>query len=248
VDLPTAVTVAQADAWAAEGRLREASGGGSADLPGIRVMSSGLPFRQWNSADLGQAGADLDPARAWYAAKGVPWGIRMPAGLSPLPGKPLLHRRYMGLRPDTFVPAPQPPDRTVDIRPAGPADVEMVAEVDAAAFGDDLAPALQWLAPQLADPGWQVYVAYVDGRPVGVATSSRTDDRAGPAVAVSGVGVLEAHRRQGIGAALSSRAVVDGLAAGARLAHLSPDTDAAASIYARLGFVEVPGVDIYVDV
>ena len=29
--------------------------------------------------------------------------------------------------------------------------------------------------------------------------------------------------------------------------HLSPDTEVAARIYARLGFVEVPGFDVYVD-
>jgi len=247
MDLTTAVTVAQADAWAAEGRLRAASGGGAADLPGVRVMSSGLPYRQWNSADLLQAGADLDAVRTWYADKGVPWGIRVPAGLGPLPGTPLLHKRYMGLRATDFTPARRPA-RAVEIRTAGPADAEMVAGVDAAAFGDEPDPALQWLAPQLTHPDWQIYVAYVEGQPVGVATSSRTDDRAGRVVAVSGVGVIDSHRQQGIGLALSSRAVADGLATGARLAHLSPDTEAAARIYARLGFVEVPGVDVYVDV
>ena len=34
---------------------------------------------------------------------------------------------------------------------------------------------------------------------------------------------------------------------GATLAHLSPDTEDAARVYARLGFVETPGFDIYVD-
>jgi len=37
-------------------------------------------------------------------------------------------------------------------------------------------------------------------------------------------------------------------ARGADIAHLNPDTDAAASIYRQLGFVEVPGFDIYVDI
>jgi hypothetical protein len=35
--------------------------------------------------------------------------------------------------------------------------------------------------------------------------------------------------------------------AGAELAHLHPDSDSAARLYARLGFVETPGLDVYVD-
>jgi hypothetical protein len=31
------------------------------------------------------------------------------------------------------------------------------------------------------------------------------------------------------------------------LAHLHPDSDAAARLYARIGFVETPGFDVYVD-
>jgi hypothetical protein len=31
------------------------------------------------------------------------------------------------------------------------------------------------------------------------------------------------------------------------LAHLHPDSDDAVRIYARLGFIEVPGLEIYVD-
>jgi len=37
------------------------------------------------------------------------------------------------------------------------------------------------------------------------------------------------------------------LDAGAELVHLHPDTDQAAAIYRRLGFVEVDGFDVYVD-
>ena len=34
---------------------------------------------------------------------------------------------------------------------------------------------------------------------------------------------------------------------GAALAHLNPDSDAAARLYARLGFVETAGLDVYTD-
>jgi hypothetical protein len=34
---------------------------------------------------------------------------------------------------------------------------------------------------------------------------------------------------------------------GAEIAHLNPDTHAAARIYERLGFTELPGHDIYIE-
>lgn len=46
---------AQADAWQAEGRLRAPFGGGVLELPGARLMSSGLPQAQWNSGDMTDA-------------------------------------------------------------------------------------------------------------------------------------------------------------------------------------------------
>lgn len=51
------VTAAQGDAWQAEGRLRVPLGGGAEELPGVRLMSSGLPHAQWNNGDV------TDPAR-----------------------------------------------------------------------------------------------------------------------------------------------------------------------------------------
>ena len=40
---------AHGDAWQAEGRLRQSRGGGAVALPGIRLMSSGLPHAQWKT-------------------------------------------------------------------------------------------------------------------------------------------------------------------------------------------------------
>jgi len=75
----------------------------------------------------------------------------------------------------------------------------------------------------------------------------RTDGDAGPAGYVAGIGVLPDARRTGIGGALSSWLVAALLDTGAELVHLHPDTDQAAAIYRRLGFVEVDGFDVYVD-
>ena len=48
-------------------------------------------------------------------------------------------------------------------------------------------------------------------------------------------------------ASLTSWLLARGFAGGAGLAHLHPDTDAAARLYERFGFAEVDGLDVYVD-
>src|SRR6185503_11252028 len=118
------VQVAHADAWQVEGRLREPWGGGALEVPGLRLMASGLPGAQWNSGDVTAADADLDAARAFYAARGAAWGLRVPAQLPWRHGRPLLTLRLMAVAPAAFVPAPVPPG--VAVRPAGPDDLETV--------------------------------------------------------------------------------------------------------------------------
>lgn len=60
--------------------------------------------------------------------------------------------------------------------------------------------------------------------------------------------MLSHARGRGVAAAMSSWLLAAGFTAGAELAHLHPDTDATARIYARLGFVETGGLDVYVEV
>ena len=61
---------AHGDAWQAQGRLREGCGGGAAEMPGIRLMASGLPHAQWNNGDVTQPDeVPWNDVRAWYAAR-----------------------------------------------------------------------------------------------------------------------------------------------------------------------------------
>jgi GNAT superfamily N-acetyltransferase len=151
----------------------------------------------------------------------------------------------MGMLPDRLVPAKTPPG--VEIAPATAADVGPVTRIDAAAFGDTVQRMRPWVAPHLGAPGFTVARATMATEPVGVATAILTDDRAGRTVGIFGVGVLERARNQGIGGAMISWLIDRAFAAGASLAHLNPDTDDAARLYARLGFVETGGLDIYLD-
>ena len=213
-------------------------------------MASGLPHAQWNSGDVTDVAAvDLGAVRAWYAARaggaGVPWGLRIPADTRFGHGRFVFRQRCMALLPDRHRVAGLPP--RVGIRVATPADVDVVAAIDATAFGDPLDQTRSWVDPQPGAPGFTVALATLDGEAVGVATAVHTNDRAGPCVGIFGVAVIERGRRHGIGGAMTSWLLARAFAGGATLAHLNANTDEAARVYARLGFVETPGFNIYVD-
>jgi GNAT superfamily N-acetyltransferase len=241
---------AHGDAWQAEGRLRQSLGGGAAELPGIRLMASGLPHAQWNNGDVTDpARLDVEAVRAWYAARaggnGVPWGICVPAGSPFARGRHVFRKRCMALLPERFRAVRA--SSGVAVGEALPADLATFARIDAAAFAGTVEQTLPWVAPHFGATGFTVALARLDGEPVGVATAIHTDDRAGPSVGIFGVGVLEHARRRGIGGAMTSWLLEMVLAQGATLAHLNPDSEPAARLYARLGFVETEGLDVYCD-
>lgn len=248
-----------ADSWEVEGRLRRHLGGGAAELPGIRLMASGLASPAFNNGDVvDPALVDLGQVRDWYAERGVPWGVRVPAGAAWTAGHRLLDKRLMAVPAGELRPAPPVPG--LSVRPAGPDDLPTVHAVDHAAFGtpededvgepqdaaeDDLGRA--WLLPHLTAPQVDVALATLDGVPVATAYCVRSDGRAGPAAALGGVAVVAAARRRGIGAAVSDWLLRQAVAGGAQWAHLSPDTEQAARVYRRLGFLERRGFTIHVD-
>ena len=240
------VRTAHADAWAAEGVLREPMGGGALTLTGIRCMASGLPQPQYNGADVTAAHPDLEGARAFYADRGLGLGVRVPEGMPWSAGRHVLDLRLMRLRPAAFVPAPAVDGLTV--RKATRNDLEAVAALDAEAFGGGPDDSRPWIAPRLGAAGFTVALAELGGEPAATAYANLTDGAAGPAVLLAGVGVAAALRRRGIAAAVSSWLLEGGLAAGARLGHLHADTDDAARVYARLGFGEAGALGVFVDV
>lgn len=241
--------IAHADAWQHEGRLRAPLGGGAFEDGGARLSASGLPHAKVNSGDLVDL-AQFDPQRAhaWYAARafgaGVPWGLRVPAGTAFPFGRKLFTLRCMALEPRQFIATPAPPG--VTLRTATIADLGAVADIDTAAFDDPRAESIAWHAPHLDARGVTLVLAEHDGVAVGAATAVLTDDRAGPSVTIFGVGVRAHVRRRGIGAAMTAWLVERGFDAGAEIAHLTPNDEAAARVYARLGFIETAGLDVYV--
>jgi ribosomal protein S18 acetylase RimI-like enzyme len=248
--LDARVWTAHGDAWQAEGRLRSRAGGGAEEWPGVRLMSSGLPYPQWNNADVTDARRfPLERVRAWYAGRahgaGVPWGVCVPAGW-PFPhGRRLFRKRCMALLPGRFRPAP--PVAGVEIRLAGAADAALVASIDARAFGQEFEPSLAWTTPHLGAAGFSAALAALDGAPVAIGTAILTNATAGPCVGLFGIGVVERARRRGIGALVTSRLLARAFDRGVAFAHLNPTDDAAARLYGRLGFVETAGLDVYVE-
>jgi GNAT superfamily N-acetyltransferase len=244
------VHTAHGDAWQAQGRLRTQLGGGAIELPGVRLMASGLPYAQWNNGDVTDPTLfNVEEVRAWYTARahgaGVPWGVRVPAGVSFMHGRHVFRKRCMALLPSEFSALKEPSG--IEIRVAAPEDIETVTQIDAAAFDEAEEPIRRWVGPHLGARGFTVALASLDDDPVGIATAIFTDDRAGRCVGIFGVGVFERARRRGIGSALTSWLLERAFAEGATFAHLNPDSDAAARLYARLGFIETAGLDVYTD-
>jgi GNAT superfamily N-acetyltransferase len=240
------VHVAVADAWEVQGRLRERAGGGVLEVRGLRLMASGLEPAHWNGGDATAPDADVGAARAFYAERGAEWGVRVPAGMRWRHGRRLLTLDLMALAPADFAPAEAP--AAVAVRAATPADLDTVVAIDAAAFEDDPSDQRPWIAPHLSAVRITTALATLDGGPAGTGYCIRSDGRAGPALSLAGVAVAPHARRRGVGAALSSWLIERGLRGGADLVHLHADNDAAARVYARLGFARAPGLDVYVDV
>jgi GNAT superfamily N-acetyltransferase len=242
------VAAAHADCWQTLGELFAGRGGGNASFAGLTLMASGLPDPARNSGDVSDGAADVEAARAFYAAYAVPWGLRVPTWIPWSQGRRLAHQRLMGLERDGFRPLPAPPG--VDLVSAQPAELADVLRIDSAAFACDPEQSRPWMEALLRAPDASVAVALarLDGVAVacGYAVSGRRAGRA--SVLIGGVAVLERQRRRGIGGALSSWLVQYGFDRGAQLAQLTPDDDRAARLYARLGFVETAGHDIYIEV
>ena len=233
------VRAAHADAWQTLAVTTER-------LPGVRLSATGLPHPQWNNGDVDDpAVVDIEAVRTWYDALGVPWGMRVPSDAAWPHGRFLFRKRLMGVTPKLFVAAESVAGGVV--RPADREDFDDVLRVDTVAFDESPAVERPWLELLAAHPAVTVAVAELDGEIVGTGSVTTTQDSAGPAGYVAGIAVAPTARRRGVGAALTSWLTSHAFDTGAALCHLHPDTDAAAGIYRRLGFVEVDGLDIYVD-
>jgi ribosomal protein S18 acetylase RimI-like enzyme len=240
------VRAAQAESLAVQGELRSGAGGAVAAPRDLLLMAAGFEAPGVNSGDVTGPDPDLEAAHAFFGERGVSWGLRVPEEMPWRHGRNLFHRRLMALERAAFRPAPEVPG--LALRRAGPEDLKAVLHVDSTAFGLDLADNTRWLEPILSAERATVALATFEGEPAGTAYTLRSDGPVGgPCLYIAGVAVLPAARRRGVAGAMSSWLLERGFAQGAELAHLNPDTDLAARLYGRLGFTELPGYEIYIE-
>ena len=108
-------------------------------------------------------------------------------------GRHLFAKRCMALHPDRLRPVEPPPG--LELRPAGPGDLDAYACVDAIAFDeDDVGPTVQWTRPMLGADDFRLALALLDDDPVGVAYAVRASGGGGRAVGVSGRSRNRAYR------------------------------------------------------
>jgi GNAT superfamily N-acetyltransferase len=205
------------------------------DLGGLCLHTTGIAVAHWNGAKLvTRAGmACLDEAGAWFADRGMPWGLLVPAeldhdhGLSLITEQPVMLRDLEDLDPV--------PDLQLRWDCAGDA-----AAVQSQAFGDALDLTTEFVLPKVTNPASAVVVAYDGGLPVATATVFCVEGVA----AVFGVGTVEAARRRGLGAALTLAVLHEGRRRGCDLAYLNP-SPLGYGVYARLGFTDAPPWRVY---
>lgn len=210
----------------------------------ITAVSTGVPLRYLNRVFVLEPPDrdDLERAIAWMgggpflvtvagpvldAAEGVETtdGLGDRAGTEP------------GMVRDTLEGIP-PTGPTVDIEEATrPEEAEVIARVTVANTDMPVEVARRIVPPaMLAGDAFRAFVARVDDRAVGRGLLFRHGDVAG----VYNVGVVESHRRRGIGEALTWAVLRAGREDGAALGVLQ-SSEMGYSLYERMGFETVVG-------
>lgn len=218
--------------------------GASRRFGSVAAASTGVPIPLFNQAFVFRAPDpdDLSAAVSWMFDRAVPFWVTVPA--------PLVHeverladRVGLVLSEGSMPGMALAPLQDLAAVPAAAADIvpvidgeqlEHVAVVTAEAFGAPLAPA-RALAPVsvLEDDRMKWFVGYVDGEPVACAQLLRTGSVAG----LYAVAVREAHRRRGIGEAISWQVLHAGWEAGCEVGVLQA-SPMGQPVYQRMGFRE----------
>jgi hypothetical protein len=213
---------------------------------GAVAVVTGVPAPDLNGVWPERADPDPDTTATLLdqvAATGLPHCLQLRPGSSPvLAGLAAMRgmSRDQADIPLMVMENPAPLDRVqhvdeLGIRQLRPDEAPLHVAVAAAGFEAPQEPFRQLITPSvLRLPGVRCYLGEVGGRPVttGIAVLL------GASVGVFNIATPPADRRRGYGAAVTARAVTDGLAAGARWSWLQ-SSPAGHLIYERLGFQTV---------
>jgi ribosomal protein S18 acetylase RimI-like enzyme len=121
------------------------------------------------------------------------------------------------------------------VRRAAPSEAAVMAEISSVAFEMPRELLLQIIGPELlALPGVRAYIGETAGRPVATGVGVT----AAGAVGIFNIATVPEGRGRGCGGAVTARAVVDGMGAGASFAWLQ-SSPLAVPLYQRLGFAYI---------
>lgn len=243
--LPGSEIVARSDANFVDSfRLlgRVIDGGEVRDSGGITIVATGLPVAMFNVAFVTQPLADpaaqLASAVACFRAREVPFVVRMCGGGQPEaqaaaasmglveapaePGMALLNSVPLAAEPAALRIVAARDEKTLD-------DHALVCSLG---FGMPLEIAKAVVPPRLLQTlDAEVYVGYIDGKPV---TSSALFFNNGVA-GVYNVATVDSHRRKGLGEAMTWHAVRRGRELGCLFSSLQA-SDMGKPVYKRMGF------------
>ena len=231
-----------ANYWASFSMLAEACAGAVLRRDDVLAVSTGLPVPMLNQGFIKKPlGGREEPIRdmvEFYDAAGVPFILRVREGVDPEAEKSM---EAMGLPYSDTVPGmamfpigdPPPPCEGLSIETV--ADQRSLARyqrVLAEGFGMPLALAERLMAPAVLQvPGFESYLGVMDGEAVGTSSMYAGNGIAG----VYNVATLASHRRQGIGEAMTWRAVTQGHEDGCTTATLQASV-MGKPVYERMGF------------
>ncbi|MGZ5292255.1 MAG: GNAT family N-acetyltransferase [Actinomycetota bacterium] len=218
---------------------------------GVLACISNLPDEKLNVALVEQTPEDalgaLSRAEWLFKAHGHAFGVEVERGRHPGVDRAVralgltigLERPAMAIRMAELALAAAPAG--VEVRQvATPEDLRAMVDLEVGVFDTNREVAERLCGPtMLSVPGARLYVARRDGEPVALCWTSLHE----AAVGVFGVGTMPAHRRLGVGAALTSFAAHD--APGGDLAWLQPTTMGRA-LYDSMAFVPVDDWQVWV--
>jgi ribosomal protein S18 acetylase RimI-like enzyme len=233
-------------------RGESVAGGEVVEIDGLVLSLTNLPDASLNAVAVEREPDDparaLADAEASFRARGMPWfGVELERGVHPTveravrdAGLTLLFRRpALAVELEDLILADPPAGIAVEpVREE--AELHGVRAVEVEAFGTAPGVAEGLIGPGLLRrPDAQLWCARGDGRIVGEAAGLLLQGTVG----VFGVGVLEAARGRGVGAALTSAAARS--FPEADLAWLLP-SELAEPLYRRLGFATVSMWEVWV--
>jgi ribosomal protein S18 acetylase RimI-like enzyme len=211
--------------------------------PGLVACVTGIPLAGLNGiwcSERDASPADIADLLREVERRGVPHVLQLRPGTD---ASVLAIAEKRGLIRDEDVPLMRLDDPAalqsahaaalgLTIRQLGPEDGDLHAHMVGAGFGEEPEHFVRLLPPSvMAADGVRAYVGEVDGQVVTTAFGMTRGDY----VAIFNVATPPKHRRRGYGAAVTARAVEDGLSAGASWAWLQ-SSPAGHRIYEALGF------------